>query len=204
MTDKEKRKRRLRHISDELECPPGPAELPVLPFDVYAYFDRTRALFPDLGDWDVQFTFRKQPTLAYIQSSRRRRCAHIYVHSVLNHPQTPIEVMDWVFHHELLHLRIPSREVDGKYTDHPPEFWEAEGEHVPLRDACWGWVFWVLSDCIHMTKLKRSRKEQDDSGIYIRSTWKRVSGRHRITFDHIIQYLASVRSPPPEQRDLAL
>jgi hypothetical protein len=45
---------------------------------------------------------------------------------VLNHPQTPRSVVEFILCHEMLHLVLPPRDVSGHLKTHPPEFWEAE------------------------------------------------------------------------------
>lgn len=80
----------------------------------------------------------------------------IYVHEVLNHPETPLEVMTLICKHELLHLRMPPREFNGRVTDHPPEFWQEEARMAPERAEAWAWVWENLWGCLkRRPKLER-------------------------------------------------
>ena len=92
--------------------------------------------------------------LACIVSSEARTT--IYLHQIINHTDTPIEVVNLVCKHELLHLQIGAAEVNGKKTDHPPEFWEAEKRIAPERSVAWGWIWISLGLCLkRRPKLER-------------------------------------------------
>src|SRR5690606_31138057 len=73
-----------------------------------------------------QITFCKLNTLACIVPSKTPPV--IYLSSLLSHPAVPLEALTHILKHELLHLEIQGREVDGKYRSHPPEFWVRENE----------------------------------------------------------------------------
>ena len=92
--------------------------------------------------------------------------ATIYVHQVLNHSNTPRIVFDLVCKHELLHIRIPPREVEGKERMHPPEFWEAEKELCPGRKLAWAWIWRNLWDCLR----RRLKLERVD----VLKRWKKI------------------------------
>jgi hypothetical protein len=65
----------------------------------------------------------------------------IYVHAILNHPNTPVEVITAICKHELLHLRIRPREINGRMRQHPPEFWDAEKSLTPELSQAWDWIW---------------------------------------------------------------
>lgn len=75
--------------------------------------------------------------------------ATIFLHQILNRSQTPREVFGVILKHELLHLRIPPRAIDGKEKQHPPEFWDAEKAICPERDAAWHWIWENLMFYLH-------------------------------------------------------
>ena len=68
--------------------------------------------------------------------------------------------------HELLHLVIPPREVEGTTRMHPPEFWEAEHTVCPERSIAWAWLWNNLGDCLK----RRARLERID----VLRNWKKV------------------------------
>ncbi len=72
----------------------------------------------------------------------------IYLNVILNHSETPELVYRHIFIHELIHVMVPSRVIDGKTKDHPPEFWEAESRLSPDRDLAWDWLWHNLGCCL--------------------------------------------------------
>ena len=88
------------------------------------------------------------------------------MHQILNHSAVPIEIVDLICKHELLHLEVPPRVVDGKETNHPPEFWEREKAICPEREKSWEWIWRHLGSCLrHRPKLKE---------IDVTRNWKAV------------------------------
>lgn len=88
--------------------------------------------------------FRDRPTLA---------CCHvceqpplIEVHEILNTRALPVWVFDHVVLHELIHLIVPSRLVEGKKTAHPPEFWDLEKRFSPKRADAMDWLYMTFRD----------------------------------------------------------
>ena len=101
----------------------------------------------------------------------------MFVHQILNHPDTPWEVASFVCKHELLHLEIPPREINGKIMDHPPEFWDRENAICPEKEIAWAWIwenFWM---CIHS-----DRKRE---GIKVLKEWKKHWDQPRIDVSQI-------------------
>jgi hypothetical protein len=72
----------------------------------------------------------------------------------------------FVCKHELLHLRIQPREVDGRWRQHPPEFWAAEQELAPERSEAWEWICRRLRSRLKI----RPRRERID----VRRNWREV------------------------------
>ena len=103
------------------------------------------ALFSDVSQ-QVSIQFVSLGPLACVY--RHDKDAQIYIHQLLNHHETPLEVISLICKHELLHLRIPSVEKDGKWEDHPPEFWTAEKAMSPERNKAWSWIWVNLGACL--------------------------------------------------------
>ena len=123
---------------------------------------RTR-LFPELSQQvDLYFVTRGPLACVYYEDS----FATIYVHQLLNHGETPLDVMRLICKHELLHLRIPPAVKHGKEVYHPPEFWEAERAMCPERRPAWAWIWMNLAACLK----RRPRKECID----VLLNWKQV------------------------------
>jgi hypothetical protein len=90
-------------------------------------------------------------------------------------------VIEHVLRHELLHLKIPAREIDGKLVHHPPEFWEAEQALVPWKSASWGWMvlaFWeviktdIPNECVWVKKSWRKLQK------YPYPSWQMILDDH--------------------------
>jgi hypothetical protein len=82
----------------------------------------------------------------------------VYYHQVLNHPQTPPEVLRFIAKHELLHFVVPPKQR-GRYLDaHPPEFWDREDEIAPEARLAWAWIWANLHTCLKSRSRLRSPK----------------------------------------------
>jgi len=42
---------------------------------------------------------------------------------------------------ELIHIFIDGQEIDGKWSDHPPKFWELEKKLSPKYELAWDWIY---------------------------------------------------------------
>lgn len=106
------------------------------------------AWFPEI-DADLEVRIAEDDPLAFIWPGFMGQHGHlIVVHPVLNHPQTPVEVLRFIFKHELTHIVRPGRTSHGKYEAHPPEFWKHEFAIAPERDAAWRWINDNLRRCM--------------------------------------------------------
>ena len=128
------------------------------------------SLFPEVS-CPVGIFFVERGPLACVMLAEET--ADIYVHQVLNHGETPPEVISLICKHELLHLRIPPTEHDGVVVQHPSCFWEAERALCPERTAAWAWIWENLWDCL----ILRRKQERID----VRRRWKEVWGRPKVT-----------------------
>jgi hypothetical protein len=130
--------------------------------------------FPDLAQ-PVSCLFVPRGMLAWVEHGPARP-ARIYIHEVLNSPAPPPELFSLILKHELLHLTVAPRVMDGTLKQHPPEFWEAERRIAPEGDEAWAWLWRNLGQ--HL------RREPDEQGIRVLRTWKRhVWGENPVWVD---------------------
>lgn len=150
---------------------PGPPELPVFGDQLDYAFARARSRLPASAPGEAQVWIRRQPTLACV--FRMSQPVVIHLHSVLNHHQTPPEVLEYILIHELIHLVVHPREVEGKQTAHPPEFWELERRVAPEGGVAWYWIYSMLWEVLE--------RDTEAEAIRVKRTWKRLMGRERWT-----------------------
>ena len=110
-------------------------ELSLFSFDAYELLKQCKEKIPLIDNYDISFIINRQPTLACIEI--QNSSAIIKMHSLLNHQQTPLEIIRLIFIHECLNLLVWPREIGGKVISHPPEFWEKEEQYIPDRHICW-------------------------------------------------------------------
>src|ERR1017187_7990965 len=131
--------------------------------NVPALLEEIRATrFPTISD-RLEIYFIDGPYVACIRQSTVSD-ASIYIHNILTRPEFPPAVFQYILTHELIHLIVRGREVEGKFTTHPPEFWEMERELVPNRDMAFSWLWLSFS-----TVLKRDKERE---GIRVKRQWK--------------------------------
>ena len=169
-------------------------EFSFLSFDPFHLLNRIRIDFPKTESKLIYVYVQSQPTLASVRNNDQS--AVIQVHSVLNHPHTPKEVMVFIFRHELLHLEILPRVVEGKNTSHPPEFWDAEHALCPERTIAWIWLKWVLSDCLKL--------DQKRECAYVKSNWKRLMPIDRPTLEQVAEMVSLINTTGKEEEELIL
>jgi hypothetical protein len=151
------------------------AELGLFSFDVYELFSECQNVFPELEDFKIEFWIIRQPSLACIAVSDES--ASIIIHPVLNHTQTPIEIMRYIIIHELIHIIIRPREIDGKIIKHSPEFLEKEKELVPERHICWYWVYDTLFDCLKI--------DNENERTFVKRNWRKMMRGGRPTYEEV-------------------
>lgn len=101
--------------------------------------------------------------------------AEILLHRLLNTPETPPAVFLHVFTHEMLHLVIPARDVDGKKTIHPPEFFAQEDALAPERRESYAWLWFNFGGF-----LKDDRKRE---GVTVKRGWQRIMHAPRVPLE---------------------
>jgi len=162
----------MSHFPRRLQVSNHP-EFNLLDFDLGGLLAEVRSDFPMLGRYRIEIWLRAQPTLACIAPDGKSAC--IWLHAVLNHPETPRSVIEFIICHELIHLLLPPRNVDGKRTTHPPEFWQVEGERIPNRAAAWRWILVVLGSCLRIDRQKEC--------TFVSRKWKSLLNGSRPTLE---------------------
>lgn len=115
--------------------PVGYPEISFLSFDVLDLLAGIQQEMELDSVGPVSFSLQTMETLACVRWEHGMPGADIFFHSLFNRADVPQPVIEHVLRHELLHLKIPAREIDGKLVNHPPEFWEAEQALVPWKSA---------------------------------------------------------------------
>lgn len=168
-------------------------ELCFLPFCPWEMLQEIRQRhFPEVKV-PVGLSFILWDMLAFVNNYEDR--AEIFIHGILNHPNTPREVIRFVIKHELCHLVVHPREMDGKMTMHPPEFWELEAAVAPERRRAWCWVYLSWGEW-----LKRSRKREC---ICVRGGWKKAWAGQKLPITAIDVLYPELREVPAIEDMLA-
>lgn len=107
-------------------------------FDLRAVLERLRRERVAVCRREVTIFFVVQEPLACITTAEAM--AEIRIHPLLNSPETPLLVFQHVLTHELLHLVVPPRVIDGKRVVHPPEFFEEERTLAPEWHDSSNWI----------------------------------------------------------------
>jgi len=129
--------------------------------------------FPKLED-TIAWYFVMRGPLACIRRRENDGGVCIFVHQILNHADTPVEVMSYVIKHQLLHTEVPRWAVSWWSDAHPPMFWDWEKKACPERDRAWDWIWANLSSW-----LKRPRKGR----MTVRPNWKESWEQTRWTLE---------------------
>jgi hypothetical protein len=135
------------------------------PFPVLDVLEQVRSEhFPELSGTVRIYCVNRGPLACVVGEDSS---ATVYMHQLLNHNDTPVEVVSTICKHELLHIRIPPV-VEGKRTiQHPPAFWEEERAMAPERSAAWIWIWINLGSYLK----KRPRLERIDVLCNWRERW---------------------------------
>jgi hypothetical protein len=152
-------------------------------FSLPCLLNEVRGEFPELLSRRVTVWLRIQPTLATVHLDDNE--VVINLHAVLNHAQTPEQVIGFILRHEMLHMIIPPRRVEGVVLSHPPEFWAAERD-FPDRVPVWNWLTVSLGPCM------RTDKKQQRT-LITREWKKRMNGR-RLTLSQVMDIVKPASS----------
>lgn len=136
--------------------------------DVPTLVEEVRArYFPGLpGPVPAFFVSGRPLACALIASADELAFPAVYLHQVLNHPDTPIEVLRFIVKHELLHLAMPPLRRGRRVEAHPRTFWEAEQRIAPEAPIAWRWVAANLAPCIAAGR--------PGAGVRITRRWTRL------------------------------
>ena len=161
--------------------PIGYPEISFLSFDVLALLAKLQQEMGLDSVGPVSFSLQTMETLACIRWEHGKPGGDIFFHSLFNRPDVPQPVIEHVLRHELLHLKIPPRQIDGKLVVHPPEFWDQERVLVPWTSASWGWMvlaFWeviktdIPNECVWVKKSWRKLQK------YPYPSWQMILDDH--------------------------
>lgn len=151
-----------------------------LPFSLTDLMEQVRAVhFPDI-EREIEVRIVAAGQLAFIHHDFMGRQSNLVVfHPVLNHPQTPVEVLRFMAKHELTHIACRgSPTPDGGWEPHDAEFWEYEAEVGPEREAAWAWIFKNLGRC-----LRRERM-----GLRVSRRWHELRERPRTPYNPTLPF----------------
>lgn len=131
--------------------------LPVLGYDPYEVLSSILSQFSCLKtEVSPSINFLYQKTLANIVfQDKQISPISINIHQVLNWPTLPKLVMEYILYHELLHLVVPPREINGKIKSHPPEFIKIQRCSFPDADIAYAYITSILFSII-----KRDNKNE--------------------------------------------
>ena len=169
-------------------------EQPNLCFVRFSITDTLAAIkaahFPDLTA-EIAIHFVSLGPLACVYAEETEPV--IYVHQLLNHQETPLTVISHICKHELLHLRMPSVKVNGKWIHHPPAFWAAEKALCLERKKAWAWIWTNLGGCLK----RRPRLERID----VLRDWKDIWSLPKIGIEQCEGPGNNGEHPAPDQED---
>ena len=74
-------------------------------------------------------------------------------------------MVEHILKHELLHILIRPRQIDGRMAVHPPEFWAEEKRISPSRDEVWDWL--------HIALIAHLKIDEKREAAMIRRGWHR-------------------------------
>jgi len=157
--------------------------IPEIQFVAYSIYELVNIVkdqfFSDINH-KVSINFFYQRPLACIQHNDES--ASIKMHSILNHKETPKEVILFVIKHELLHLAIPPRVIKKRLVKHPPEFFEREKFISPEYELIWRWLDYNFFHCLKVC----NRKEQ----VLVTSEWKEIMYEKRLSFKEVMDIIS--------------
>ncbi|MBI2765172.1 MAG: hypothetical protein HYX53_04580 [Chloroflexi bacterium] len=105
--------------------------------------------FPEI-EGEIEVRISAERPLAYVWPRFMGVDAHLVVfHPVLNHPQTPVEVLRFLCKHELTHLVCSGSFIDGRFEAHDDAFWEHERKVGPEGFAVWRWIRANIGSSVH-------------------------------------------------------
>jgi hypothetical protein len=147
--------------------------LPCVSCDISVVLDQVRRDRVPGPTGQIRVLFIAQQPLACILQDQAT--AEILLHPLLNTPDTPPAVFLHLLTHEMLHLVIPARAVDGKNTIHPPEFLAREAAVAPERQESYAWIWFNFGGF-----LKEGRKGE---GVTVKRGWQEIMHAARVPLE---------------------
>ena len=161
----------LLDLLSKIDDKPAFYEFPTLSFSLREFADRIRReRFPTLPR-EIPIYFGKMKTIAFVSFANFEK-PYVVINSVLNYPTVPKEIFDLIVTHEYLHLVVPGREIDGKMSLHPPEFFSRERELCSYTEQGWSWIYHtfgvdLVRDRAHeQTRIKNLRQYLKQKEFY--------------------------------------
>lgn len=151
--------------------------LPCVSCDLGAILSRVRRERVPNPSGQIPVLFVVQDPLACILHGEDT--AEILLHRLLNTPETPAAVFLHILTHEMLHLVIPPRVIDGKETSHPPEFFERERALAPERQQSMSWIWRNFGGF-----LKRDKRQE---AYTLKCGWQRIMFERRVPMEACIK-----------------
>lgn len=139
---------------------------PLTPFSFSDVVDEVRAThFPEI-ERRVEVRISSFDPLASIHYNFMGPGEHmVRFHPILNHRDTPLEVVRFLAKHELTHVLFPQE-------GHPPQFWEHEQTVAPERASAWRWLYENYASSARNT----------DHGYLVFTTWRKHFRRARAAY----------------------
>jgi len=174
--------------------PLGYPEISFLSFDALSLLASIQSEMGLDAAGPVTFSLQTMNNLACIYYQPSRLGADICLHTLFNRPDVPLQVIEHILRHELLHIKVPPRMIDGKLVLHPPEYWEAESQLVPWKAASWAWIHTAFWDA-----LKVDRKNEC---VWVKKTWKHLQRYRYPSWEMILNDLSKFSNKQGEIQDL--
>lgn len=162
-----------RHTQAETSRGGFTSFLPFVSCDLRAVLDQVRRDRVPAPQGKISILFVVQEPLACIQHDQTT--AEILLHNLLNTSETPTAVFRHILTHEMLHLVIPGRSIDGKHTSHPPEFFEQEIALAPERDESNTWIRMNFGDFLKDHKTRE--------GFIVKRGWHAIMDTPRASWE---------------------
>jgi hypothetical protein len=123
--------------------------------------DLRQELFPTVSV-SPEVIFVNGPFLGCISYGLSTPDSLICLHEILNNADVPDRVFQHILIHELIHLFVAPREIAGKITSHPPEFWQFERDLSPERQWIWEWLWEHFHSCLIIDRKNECLKVKRD------------------------------------------
>ena len=150
--------------------------LPMLRFDIAALQDELLGSIFPFVKVPVRIFFCKNDSLACIL--KRENKAEIFIHLLLNDKATPRQVLRHILAHEIIHLVLPPRILNGKQVVHHDTFRWYENRVVPNKQQSWAWIHYNFSGCL--------RSDKKAEGTFVKRNWKDYMPRERSSWEFVL------------------